>query len=93
MGRPCCCCSPATLTVQAPTPLHQSYDIHLHEQCHQLSGWGVVYLLYLLACALQYRYLNNIQVTNIIKQTAKSMKTCDTTNCHALARCSCVCNL
>jgi hypothetical protein len=34
-----------------------------HEQCHQLSflrGWGVVYLLYLLACALQYRYLNNI---------------------------------
>jgi hypothetical protein len=32
----------------------------LHEQCHQLSGWGVVSLLYLLACALQYRYLNNI---------------------------------
>jgi hypothetical protein len=31
----------------------------LHEQCHQLRGWGVVYLLYLLACALQYRYLNN----------------------------------
>jgi hypothetical protein len=30
----------------------------LHEQCHQLRGWGVVYLLYLLACALQYRYLN-----------------------------------
>jgi hypothetical protein len=32
----------------------------LHEQCHQLSGWGVVSLLYLFACALQYRYLNNI---------------------------------
>jgi hypothetical protein len=31
----------------------------LHEQCHQLRGWGVVSLLYLLACALQYRYLNN----------------------------------
>jgi hypothetical protein len=30
----------------------------LHEQCHQ-SGWGVVSLLYLLACALQYRYLDN----------------------------------
>jgi hypothetical protein len=24
-----------------------------------LRGWGVVQLLYLLACALQYRYLNN----------------------------------
>jgi hypothetical protein len=32
----------------------------LHEQCHQLSGWGVVSLLYLLACALLYRYLNNM---------------------------------
>jgi hypothetical protein len=32
----------------------------LHEQCHQLSGWGVVSLLYLLACSLQYRYLNNM---------------------------------
>jgi hypothetical protein len=32
----------------------------LHGQCHQMRGWGVVYLLYLLACALQYRYLNNI---------------------------------
>jgi hypothetical protein len=32
----------------------------LHEQCHQLSVWGVVSLLYLLACALQYRYLNNM---------------------------------
>jgi hypothetical protein len=31
----------------------------LHEQCHQLRGWGVTYLLYLLACALQYRYLDN----------------------------------
>jgi hypothetical protein len=30
----------------------------LHEQCHQLRGLGVVYLLYLPACALQYRYLN-----------------------------------
>jgi predicted membrane metal-binding protein len=29
----------------------------LHVQCHQLRGWGVGYLLYLLACALQYRYL------------------------------------
>jgi hypothetical protein len=37
----------------------------LHEQCHQLSGWGVVSLLYLLACALQYRYLNNMQVTDL----------------------------
>jgi hypothetical protein len=27
------------------------------EQCHQLRGWGVIYLLYLLACALPYRYL------------------------------------
>jgi hypothetical protein len=36
--------------------------LHLHEQCHQLRGWGVVYLLYLLACALQYRYLNNIMI-------------------------------
>jgi hypothetical protein len=34
----------------------------LHEQCHQLRGWGVVYLLYLLACALQYRYLNNMRI-------------------------------
>jgi hypothetical protein len=34
----------------------------LHEQCHQLSGWGVVSLLYLLACALQYRYLKNISI-------------------------------
>jgi hypothetical protein len=33
----------------------------LHEQCHQLRGWGVVYLLHLPACALQYRYLNNKQ--------------------------------
>jgi hypothetical protein len=32
----------------------------LHEQCHQLRGWGVVYLLYLLACAYQYRHLINI---------------------------------
>jgi hypothetical protein len=31
------------------------------EQCHQLSVWGVASLLYLLACALQYRYLNNTQ--------------------------------
>jgi hypothetical protein len=31
------------------------------EQCHWLRGWGVVYLLYLLACALQYRYLNRIR--------------------------------
>jgi hypothetical protein len=37
----------------------------LHEQCHQLSGWGVVSLLYLLACALQYRYLNNMNVPKI----------------------------
>jgi hypothetical protein len=36
------------------------YIWSLHEQCHQLSGWGVVSLLYLLACALQYRYLDNI---------------------------------
>jgi hypothetical protein len=28
------------------------------EQCHQLRGWGVVCLLYLLAYVLQYRYLN-----------------------------------
>jgi hypothetical protein len=34
----------------------------LHEQCHvhQLRRWGVVYLLYLLACALQYRFLSQI---------------------------------
>jgi hypothetical protein len=30
-----------------------------------LSGWGVVSLLYLLACALQYRYLNNNCVERI----------------------------
>jgi hypothetical protein len=30
----------------------------LHEQCRQLRGCGVVYLPHLLACALQYHYLN-----------------------------------
>jgi hypothetical protein len=34
----------------------------LHEQCHQLRGWGVVCLLYLLACALQYRTLITMQL-------------------------------
>jgi hypothetical protein len=35
-------------------------DAYRNEQCHQLRGCGVVYLPYLLACALQCRYLNNI---------------------------------
>jgi hypothetical protein len=33
--------------------------MHNKTTLHQLSGWGVVSLLYLLACALQYRYLKN----------------------------------
>jgi hypothetical protein len=45
----------------------------LHEQCHQLSGWGVVSLLYLLACALQYRCLDNKLVTAALLGTAWSV--------------------
>jgi hypothetical protein len=34
----------------------------LHKQCHQMRGWVIVYLLYLLAGALQYLYLNYLFV-------------------------------
>jgi hypothetical protein len=39
----------------------------LHEQFHQLRGWGVVYLLYLLACALQYRHLSYMLVVTVLR--------------------------
>jgi hypothetical protein len=44
----------SVLRLHAPSS-NDTFLWSLHEQCHQLRGWGVVYLLYLLACALQYR--------------------------------------
>jgi hypothetical protein len=45
-------------------------DEHASTVAHirSLRGWGVVYLLYLLACALQYRYLDNIRSRSCTQQ-------------------------
>jgi hypothetical protein len=43
-----------------------------------LSGWGVVSLLYLLACALQYRYLNNT-ATAALHIRQQQQNACSTT--------------
>jgi hypothetical protein len=57
-GAQCAVSSMAHPTLPAPGAKLAAAQLHSQSlACHM---WGVVYLLYLLACALQYRYLNNM---------------------------------